>query len=73
MESRDVPDHSKIPLSLLMPKVMSVGTVSTPSSFKKARKLADSGCQVRASNGAGSGTLTVCGSVHYDEAGIYGH
>jgi len=73
MESKDVPDHSNAPPFLLMPKVMSVGTVSTPSSFRKAMKLAGSDYQARVSNAVGSGTLTVSGSIHHYETSIYGY
>lgn len=37
----EVPAHSNDPLSLETPKVISVGTVEIPISFRKAMKFAD--------------------------------
>jgi hypothetical protein len=69
MDLGDVPDHSKAPWSRVMPNVIVVGAVFTPSSFKNGMKLAI-GVLGLESDGA-FGELTVCGCIHHNEAGVH--
>lgn len=69
----EVPDHSNFPPSLETPNVISVGDGSTPTCFKKFKKLAKA---IEGLEDAGLvhdlKVLTICSCIHHNKTRVHG-